>query len=571
MKLCAGALGRQLLRIASLDELGARMALPSTFTDGVSFKQLPFELDYCRASTTQPAAMRRPHLGAAFIPAVHDLENQLTCFWALDGPAVVRFAPGSHRWPLGREADESAAAEITLQPGDSLICASGLWRGPGSKGSLVLEVGYHLSFWQTEEENQMAIGSPQAALTLPPHIARLCGWCKPGDILNKQYSGGDRADPLGAAQWLGDRPLDWAGHVWTPDTVDATPETLKVAADGWCGPQEYRDTIPWEEYPSRFGQLELPPSDPAALTSIEWPGGDASSEDICTAVELCLGVMERDGAVILAHAVSDETMDMYMESLRPYNGEGGESADGDGPAECGSVLARSRLALPLVAHPCVMGVCEGVLGRQVLTMDEAELQRRLRLAGTEDTERIPWQLQVQAFIGKPPHQKPQLLHRDGEYLMVQLPGDQIEHEISCIWATHDFTNAQGATRAVKGSHRWPRHRQPLMSESVGAEMSKGSVVMYAGHTLHGAGENTTDDWRIAMNFDYVPRFIKAECHMALEIPPTIARYLPEPLVELAGYRSRGEVEEACWLREKCDEAAALAAAAATTTETGSKL
>ena len=54
-------------------------------------------------------------------------------------------------------------------------------------------------------------------------------------------------------------------------------------------------------------------------------------------------------------------------------------------------------------------------------------------------------------------------------------------------------------------------------------------MMYAGHTLHGAGENTTaDSWRLAMNFDYIPRFLKAECHMALEIPPTIARYMPEP-------------------------------------------
>ena len=68
--------------------------------------------------------------------------------------------------------------------------------------------------------------------------------------------------------------------------------------------------------------------------------------------------------MILAHAVEDETMDAFMESLRAYNEEEGGSADGDGPAECGSVLARSTRALPLVAHPCVMGVCEGVLGRE---------------------------------------------------------------------------------------------------------------------------------------------------------------------------------------------------------------
>jgi ectoine hydroxylase-related dioxygenase (phytanoyl-CoA dioxygenase family) len=157
-----------------------------------------------------------------------------------------------------------------------------------------------------------------------------------------------------------------------------------------------------------------------------------------------------------------------------------------------------------------MGVCEGVLGRQVLTMDQAELKRRLRLAGCEDTERIPWQLQVQAFIGKGPRQGPQLLHRDGEYAMVQLPGEQIEHEISCIWATHDFTNNLGATRVVVGSHRWPRQRQPSAKESVGAEMPKGSVVMYAGHTLHGAGANTTDDW-VSTSFILVSAVVVRSC------------------------------------------------------------
>eukprot|EP01052_Picozoa_sp_SAG31_P027713 SAG31_NODE_2616_length_5371_cov_3.965668_1_plen_507_part_00 len=449
MKLCAGALGRQLLRIGSLDELSARMCLPSTFTGGASFKQFPFELDYARAMTTQPAKLSRPHLGAAFIPAVQDLENQITCFWALGGEAMaarVCFAPGSHHWPLGREPDPSAVVEVVLWPGDSLVCASGLWRGTAGHGSLILEVGYHLSFWQTEEENQMAIGSPQAALNaLPSHIARLCGWCKPGAILNKQYSGGARADPLGAAMWLGDRSLDWAGRVWAADTVRATPETLKVSADDWCGPQEFCHSLPWGEYPSRFGQLKLPPSDPATLVSIEWPGSSASRENVIATIEQCLGVLERDGVVILAHAVTDETMDAYMESVRAYNEETAVSADGDGPAECGSVLARSTAVLPLVAHPCVMGVCEGVLGRQILTMDQMELQRRLRLAGCDDVERIPWQLQVQAFIGKAPHQKPQLLHRDGEYLMLQVPGEQMEHEISCIWATHDFTDALGAT------------------------------------------------------------------------------------------------------------------------------
>jgi hypothetical protein len=61
--------------------------------------------------------------------------------------------------------------------------------------------------------------------------------------------------------------------------------------------------------------------------------------------------------------------------------------------------------------------------------------------------------------------------------------------------------------------------------------------------------------RLAMNFDYIPRFLKAECHMSLENPPEIAQYYPGPLLELCGYRSRAEVEEAVQVRRQCDVAA----------------
>ena len=57
-----------------------------------------------------------------------------------------------------------------------------------------------------------------------------------------------------------------------------------------------------------------------------------------------------------------------------------------------------------------------------------------------------------------------------------------------------------------------------------------------------------------MNFDYVLRFLKAECHMGLEVPPEIAQHMPETLIELAGYRRREEVLEACQMRSTCDAA-----------------
>lgn len=207
-----------------------------------------------------------------------------------------------------------------------------------------------------------------------------------------------------------------SGRVWGPADRDVMPEPVGITAvDTWSGPQEFSDDISWESYPSRFGEMELPVSSPGALTTVEWPGSTASREQVVATIELCLGVMERDGAVILAHAVADGTMDAYLESLEAYNSE---DPHGHGPGRGsygdGSVVARSKASLPLAAHPGVMGVCEGVLGHQVLTMDQHELQRRLvhSRVGQEDDSRggtrVPFQLQVQAFIGQEPGAGPQV-------------------------------------------------------------------------------------------------------------------------------------------------------------------
>ena len=564
MELCSAALGRQVLRVPSAAELELRMAMPGSFTNGPTgfqqFRQCPWELHFAHTTPNAPQPLRRRAVrGADFAPATSDLENQLTVWWALGGgaPVRVRVVAGSHRWPAQRTpgpAAQTSSTVIELQPGDALICSSGLTCAAAG-GGLGIEVGYQTSFWAQgadggRTENQQLVATAAMAMTMPEHIRRLCGWGKPGAILNKIYSGGAASDILGAARFLGERPLDWAGHAWGQGTACPPPVTMEDLAQGggagscvWAGPRTF-SKLPWEEYPTRFGQLEGGTGgNEQGLTTIEWRGG----VDAVGVVERCLAVMARDGAVILAHAVPENVVDAYMDAMQPYNDE--DPSDGAG---AGCSLARTHTALPLVAHPAVMGVCEGVLGRQVLTMSQPELRQRLQQASATasgggqggTTTRLPWQLQVQAFISKSPGGKAQLLHRDGEYAVVELPASQIEHEVSVIWAMHDFTAERGATRVVPGSGHWPRSRVPRVEEGAPAVMPKGSCVLYAGHTLHGAGPNTSDELRVAMNFDYIVGFVKAECNMAAENPPSIAVHYPEELLELAGYHSRAQVEEA---------------------------
>jgi ectoine hydroxylase-related dioxygenase (phytanoyl-CoA dioxygenase family) len=102
----------------------------------------------------------------------------------------------------------------------------------------------------------------------------------------------------------------------------------------------------------------------------------------------------------------------------------------------------------------------------------------------------------------------------------------------------EFTNSRGTTRVVPGSRHWPVHHAPAKpSESIGAEMKRGSALIYTGRTYHGAGANSTDTTRTALNIAYNSSFLKQECNSFISAPPSliVARRIPPLLQELLGY------------------------------------
>ena len=63
------------------------------------------------------------------------------------------------------------------------------------------------------------------------------------------------------------------------------------------------------------------------------------------------------------------------------------------------------------------------------------------------------------------------------------------YEVTCntIWAMTDFTEANGATRLIPGSHRFDDKLRFTEADTEPAEMRKGSVLIYTGALYHGGG------------------------------------------------------------------------------------
>jgi len=133
-----------------------------------------------------------------------------------------------------------------------------------------------------------------------------------------------------------------------------------------------------------------------------------------------------------------------------------------------------------------------------------------------------------------PGQEAQLLHRDRLAWGTYLP-KEIEPQFNTIWALTDFTKENGATHVVPGSNHWPLKQNAKRDQTIQAEMSAGSVLLYSGTVIHGGGENRSNAERLGINMTYCLGWLRQEENQYLSCPPEVAKDLPKAVTDLLGY------------------------------------
>ena len=136
-----------------------------------------------------------------------------------------------------------------------------------------------------------------------------------------------------------------------------------------------------------------------------------------------------------------------------------------------------------------------------------------------------------------PGETVQPLHRD-EDAWSFFPDPKPHLQVEAMYALSAFTAANGATRVVPGSHRWPRDREPRPPEIVQAEMPAGGALFYLGATLHGGGANRTRNAvRRGMFVGFVVGWLRTEENTFLSVPFEKVRAMPVRARQLLGYES----------------------------------
>jgi ectoine hydroxylase-related dioxygenase (phytanoyl-CoA dioxygenase family) len=226
-----------------------------------------------------------------------------------------------------------------------------------------------------------------------------------------------------------------------------------------------------------------------------------------------LATIEEQGYTIVPDAIEPELLDELNETLeRIEKGLGIVPADnefeGRQTLRVYNLLVHGDVFAKVPVHPNVLPVVEGVLDQGCL-------------------------LSSLSSIAIGPDETPQPIHADDQ--LMPIPKPHPPTVCNTMWALTDFTEANGATRIVPGSHRSDSPDFGRHYDSIPAEMAKGSVLIWHGSLWHGGGANTTTQRRVGLACNYCAGYIRQQENQQLGIPREIARHFDRRLQRLCGY------------------------------------
>jgi ectoine hydroxylase-related dioxygenase (phytanoyl-CoA dioxygenase family) len=259
------------------------------------------------------------------------------------------------------------------------------------------------------------------------------------------------------------------------------------------------------------------------MTAIPHIGAAVSPADV---VEL----LREEGCVVVDALVPQDTLGVVTEELRALAAGaplGDSSFDGFVTQRVFDPFARTRVLDAIILDPRLNAVIDDVIG--------------------------PFQFGMTVLSNVGPGESTQRLHRDQAVYPLPLSFGPVE--VNTIWAIDDFTEENGATRIAPRSHLVEKaHDSPWAT--VPAEMNAGSVLVYDGRIVHGAGANASNASRLGLIVEHLVRWLRPADNHTVAVDPGLAAQLPVALQERLGYNQAGRFlgsiagrVPADWLRE----------------------
>jgi ectoine hydroxylase-related dioxygenase (phytanoyl-CoA dioxygenase family) len=222
--------------------------------------------------------------------------------------------------------------------------------------------------------------------------------------------------------------------------------------------------------------------------------------------------LARDGFVVFERVLPAELLGALRAEVMPLmtHRSGRNNFEGFATQRLYAVIEKTLACNPLVEHPLVLGLLDRILEPNYLLS------------------------QLQA-INILPGEAAQPLHYDDAFYLYPRPRRALG--AATIWAIDPFTETNGATVVIPGSHAWG-DRSPE-SDDIATQrsvvMPEGSLLFFVGTTWHGGGANRGDRSRLAVTAQYCAPYLRQQENFSLSVSRARARECSEHVQRMLGY------------------------------------
>ncbi len=235
-----------------------------------------------------------------------------------------------------------------------------------------------------------------------------------------------------------------------------------------------------------------------------------AAPEITHSADEIVATLDRDGYAVIEGVVDrDAAAEKGAELAEIFAStpSGRDDFEGHLTRRIYALFAKTRTLDELATHPLILDVLDRVL--------------------------VDYQLSAPTGIQIGPGEVAQPLHPDDALYPIPRPHQELV--VNVMWPLEDFTEANGATRVVPGSHRWVDEVPGPETATVAVEMPTGSALIYLGSLWHGGGANSTDRARIGVVLHYGLAWLRSVENHVLAVPRDVAAGLSPRLQELLGY------------------------------------
>jgi ectoine hydroxylase-related dioxygenase (phytanoyl-CoA dioxygenase family) len=230
-------------------------------------------------------------------------------------------------------------------------------------------------------------------------------------------------------------------------------------------------------------------------------------------LEAHLDAFRRDGYVILPRIAEPRLLADLRAALARHEADrpmGRNDFEGERSQRVYSLAGKGPAFCELATHPAILAL----LDRLLLPNYLLSTLQSIRLHPGETVQ--PW-------------------HTDDLFYLIPRPRPLLG--VSVIWAIEDFTEDNGATEVIPGSHRWAdEHPDDAPRETVAAVMPAGSAIVFDPALWHRGGANRSRTaTRLAISPQYCQPWLRQQESQLLIVPPAMARTLSDRMRSLIGY------------------------------------